>query len=250
MTRRFFITGTDTDAGKTLTSGTVLQAAVQAGFSAFGLKPVAAGCDQQADGALVNDDALLHQQCSAPSHVYAVHNPIALKAAIAPHIAAEQEGRPMTLQQLVDVCLDSLHQAPADVQLVEGAGGWLVPINEEHTLADLAVALNEQTDEPRLEVILVVGLRLGCINHAMLTLESIQHRGLKVAGWVANSLSPSMEVEDANFRYLHQAFEHAGVPCVGQIPWQPALAGKQGMDSLPGKIQTARSLAGNISLFR
>ncbi|WP_051218923.1 dethiobiotin synthase [Oceanobacter kriegii] len=248
MTKRFFVTGTDTDAGKTLVSAAILAAAKNAGLTAFGLKPVAAGCDT-IDGQLKNSDALLHQSFSQPSHDYEVHNPIALQAAIAPHIAARQEGKPLTLSGLLEACNNSLSQSDADVQLVEGAGGWLVPINNEHTLADLALQLNTSEGAPQLEVILVVGLRLGCINHAMLSLQVIQASGLKVAGWVANSLSPAMEVENANMDYLLQAFAKADVPCLGHVPYFSNLETELAETPLDVKSKAAEQAAEYINLF-
>ncbi|WP_221794545.1 dethiobiotin synthase [Oceanobacter mangrovi] len=244
--QRFFITGTDTDAGKTLVSAAILASAQQHGLSTFGLKPVAAGCEQDADGQLKNSDALLHQMFSAPALDYAVHNPIALQAAIAPHIAAEQTGSPLTLDGLLAACHHSLDQSSADVELVEGAGGWLVPINNQHTLADLAVELNKTRP---LKVILVVGLRLGCINHAMLTLQAIQASGLDVAGWVANSLSPAMEVENANMDYLLQAFAKHKVPNLGHIPYFSNLETDLAETPLDLKQHAARLAADSLSLF-
>ncbi|MGB1091700.1 MAG: dethiobiotin synthase [Oceanobacter sp.] len=240
---RYFVTGTDTDAGKTLISSALLAYGQQKGLSTFGLKPVAAGCELNDNQQWINEDALLHQTLSFPPHDYALHNPVALQAAIAPHIAAEQEARPLQLSELASQCLHSLNSSQAELQIIEGAGGWLVPLNNNNSMADLAVELSK--DGP-MEVILVVGLKLGCINHALLTLESIQQRGLKLAGWVANSLSPDMEVEADNLNYLTNQFEQQGIARLGHVPFiadladlrQPATESEQ---SLAIKISAARS---------
>jgi dethiobiotin synthetase len=212
-----FVTGTDTDAGKTLISAALLEKARQQGKTCFGLKPVAAGCViDNNSGQLHNSDALLLQRHSRPQRLYSQHNPIALKAAIAPHIAARQEHTRLTLQHLTGLCLEQLSDKP-DFALVEGAGGWLVPLNDNESLADLAVALD-------LPVVLVVGLRLGCISHALLSAEAIRSRGLPLCGWVANSLSPQMTVENDNLRYLQQVFHQQQVPCLGHVPFIQAIA--------------------------
>jgi len=249
MTQRYFITGTDTDAGKTLVSAAILAAARNAGYSTFGLKPVAAGCEMM-DGQLKNSDALLHQNFSHPPLDYSIHNPVTLEPPIAPHIAAEQIGQPLTLSGLKSACLTSLSHSEAEVELVEGAGGWLVPINHDETLADLAVSLGTEDDQPELAVILVVGLRLGCINHAMLTLQSIQASGLKLAGWVANSLSPAMEVENANMDYLVGAFAKQNIPCLGHIPYFKELETELAETPLDRKTMAANKAAEFITLFR
>lgn len=237
--RRFFVTGTDTDAGKTLIASAMLACGQLRGLTTFGLKPVAAGCDQDAQGRLVNSDALLHQSLSNPPQDYSVHNPIALQAPIAPHIAAAQENKRIELEILAKQCLESLNQSNAQLQIVEGAGGWLVPLNNRHTLADLAVSLNQAKGQPPLEVVIVVGLRLGCINHAITTLETIQSRGLKIAGWVANSLSPDMTVESANLDYLTQRFNQDNIPCLGHVPFLADLATPMANGELAPRSETS-----------
>lgn len=209
--RAFFITGTDTGVGKTLVSATLLHLARQRGLSTAALKPVAAGCEETAAG-LRNEDALrLQAEVSVPL-LYEQINPVALQAAIAPHIAARQERRSVTVSRLTGFCRGVLGQA--DFTLVEGAGGWRVPINATETLADLACEL-------RLPVILVVGIRLGCINHALLSAEAINRDGLKLAGWVANQLDPAMPCQAENIATLQHRL---GAPCLGQLRW------RQGMD--------------------
>jgi dethiobiotin synthetase len=201
----FFIAGTDTDVGKTLIAAGLLVAAKQGGLSTSALKPVAAGCEQTEAG-LRNADALLLQSVITEPLMYEQVNPIALAAAIAPHIAAQQEKRSLSVSRLVGLCRGVLHSA--QFTLVEGAGGWRVPINPRETLADVARELN-------LPVILVVGMRLGCINHALLTVEAIQRDGLQLAGWVANTLDADMPVLQENIETLRQRIQ---APCLGVVP--------------------------------
>ena len=175
-----FITGTDTGVGKTLTSCVFLHALAQQGLRVAGYKPVASGCEQTAEG-LRNEDALALIAHSNVPLDYASVNPYALAEPIAPHWAARLAGKDIDLPF-------SLHQAQAlgdrvDRLIVEGAGGFLVPLNERESFADLAEAL-------QLPVILVVGLRLGAINHALLTAEAVLRRGLTLAGWVGNAAWP------------------------------------------------------------
>jgi len=203
--KAFFITGTDTDAGKTLVTTGLLVAAKNIGLSTAALKPVAAGCEQTAEG-LRNSDALQLQAAMTKQFVYEQINPIALRAAIAPHIAAQQEKRSLSSDRLTGFCRSVLNQA--DVTLVEGAGGWRVPINPRETMADLAKNLE-------LPVILVVGMRLGCLNHALLTFEAIVRDGLQIAGWVANCIDGDMPMLAENIDSLRVRLP---VPCLGVVP--------------------------------
>ena len=191
----FFITGTDTEVGKTWVSCRLLERARDAGLSCYGLKPVAAGCEDTAEG-LRNDDALQLMAASSMTLPYEQVNPVALKAAIAPHIAARQEGRRISLSQLAGYVRGALSSHPADLVLVEGAGGWRVPLNDREMLAGLAVEL-------QLPVIQVVGMKLGCINHALLTAEAIRADGLDYAGTVANCFG-DMAVREENLITLRQ----------------------------------------------
>lgn len=207
MTKKtFFVTGTDTGVGKTLMSAGLLLAAKERGLSTAALKPVAAGCDVTAEG-LRNDDALLLQSVITQSLAYEQINPIALEPAIAPHIAAQQARRVLSVDRLTGFCRGVLNQA--DFTLVEGAGGWRVPLNSAETLADLARTL-------QLPVILIVGIRLGCINHAMLTVEAIARDGLPLAGWVANIIDPDMPCQQENIVSLQQRL---AAPCLGVVPY-------------------------------
>lgn len=218
---RFFVTGTDTDAGKTLVASGLLAAAAAAGLRTLALKPVAAGAEVH-DGELRNDDALQLMAAMSETLSYAQVNPLVFEPAIAPHIAAEQAGRRLTADQLAGYCRGSMMR-PADFMLVEGAGGWRVPLNHRETLADLAVALN-------LPVILVVGMKLGCINHALLTAEAVRADGLPLAGWVANRVDPEMACFDENLATL-QAMLPA--PCLGVVPH---------LDATPTAAEVARHL--------
>ncbi len=191
----FFITGTDTEVGKTWVSCRLLERARDAGLSCYGLKPIAAGCEDTADG-LRNEDAVNLMAASSMTLPYDLVNPVALKAAIAPHIAARQEGRRISLSQLAGYVRGALSSHPADLVLVEGAGGWRVPLNDREMLSGLAKELN-------LPVIQVVGMKLGCISHALLTAEAIQADGLRYTGTVANCFG-DMDVREENLLTLRQ----------------------------------------------
>lgn len=205
--QKFFITGTDTDAGKTVCSAALLYKASQAGKKTLGLKPVAAGCEDHGDG-LQNDDALLHIKYSTEQLPYMQVNPIALEEAIAPHIAAQHIQKPLSAQRIVGLVRGVLMINRADFMLIEGAGGWRVPLNLNETFADVAKELQAP-------VILVVGMKLGCINHALLTVEAIQRDGLKLAGWIANRVDPDMSAYDENLETLQSMIK---APCLGVVP--------------------------------
>jgi len=206
MSQRYFVTGTDTEIGKTTIAAGLLHAARLRGLTTAAVKPVAAGCESTAAG-LRNDDALALQAECVPPLDYDLLNPVALAPPIAPHIAAREAGLTLTAAQLAAAC-NKVFEQGADLTLVEGAGGWRVPLNDRQTLADLAIELN-------IPVILVVGLRLGCINHALLTAEAIAADGLQLAGWVANQVDPQMDRQQHNLQTL-QALLPA--PCLGVVP--------------------------------
>lgn len=207
MGNAFFITGTDTDAGKTTVAAGLLCAARRLGFSTLAIKPVASGCDLTAQG-LRNSDALALAQHSSIKLPYTHINPFAFAPAIAPHLAAQLAGVKLNVETLQNACSQVLSQQ-ADLTLIEGAGGWRVPISANQSMADLAKAL-------QLPVILVVGVRLGCINHALLTAEAIARDGLELAGWVANYVEPDMPALAENLISLEQ---HLKTPCLAKIPW-------------------------------
>jgi dethiobiotin synthetase len=206
MKKAFFITGTDTNVGKTLVAAGLLTAANNKGLTTAALKPVAAGCEKTPEG-LRNGDALLLQSVMSEKLHYDQINPYALEAAIAPHIAAQQEKRSLSVDRLVGFCRGVL--SSANFVVVEGAGGWRVPLNAHETLADLAKNLN-------LPVIIVVGIRLGCINHALLTFESIARDGVAVAGWIANCVDADMPVLQENINTLKARLP---IPCLGVVPF-------------------------------
>ena len=209
MKQRYFIAGTDTNVGKTMIACGLLCHAKQQGLSTAAVKPVAAGCDRTPHG-LRNDDALQLMQQSTLSLAYEQVNPIAYNPPIAPHIAAVNAGKHLNADRLVGFTR-GVFMHGADITLVEGAGGWRVPLNARESLADVAKQL-------QLPVILVVGMKLGCLNHALLTAEAIHRDGLPIAGWVANCIDPDMQEREANIHTLRQRFS---APCLGVIPyWQ------------------------------
>ncbi|MFL0797600.1 MAG: dethiobiotin synthase [Cellvibrionaceae bacterium] len=207
MSKSFFIAGTDTDVGKTFVAAALLNAAKQKKLSTLGLKPVAAGCEKTDEG-LRNGDALSLMTESTVKASYDVVNPIAFEEPIAPHIAAAKEGRRMQSGRLEGFIRGAMMSNKADFTLVEGAGGWRVPISERETLAEV-------TKHLKLPVILVVGMRLGCLNHALLTAEAIQRDGLPLVGWVANHIDPDMSCPEENFQTLQRMIP---APCLGAIP--------------------------------
>jgi dethiobiotin synthetase len=215
MSKSWFVAGTDTGVGKTAVSCALLNAAAQLGLRTAAVKPVAAGCDDHGH----NEDALQLQSAMTASLEYSQVNPVALAAPIAPHIAANREGKSLQASRLAGLCRGVMF-SEADFILIEGAGGWRVPLNPRETLADLAVQL-------QVGVILVVGMRLGCINHALLTAEAIRRDGLQLAAWVANQPGPRMDCHDENLETLRQMLP---APLLGDMPfipqWEPAEAAK------------------------
>lgn len=201
----WFVTGTDTEVGKTLVSASLLWALAQTGRRCVGMKPVASGCRATAAGMRCNDAEILlaHSSVSAS---YADINPYSYEAAVAPHLAARAAG------QLIELDVIRAHFerlcAVADWLVVEGIGGWLVPLNDDNTVADLARLLG-------LPVLLVVGMRLGCLNHALMTAAAIEHAGLELAGWAANRIDPTMEFLEENVATLNMRIK---APLLGVIP--------------------------------
>ena len=206
MRKTWFVTGTDTGVGKTAVSCALLVAAARAGLRTAAVKPVAAGCDETGR----NDDAVRLMASMTEVLEYDQVNPVALDAAVAPHIAASLQGKRMQASRLAGLCRGVMLGA-ADFVLIEGAGGWRVPINSRETMADVAIEL-------RVGVILVVAMRLGCINHALLTAEAIRRDGLQLVAWVANQPGPRMDCHEDNLDTLRQQLP---VPLLGDIPFQP-----------------------------
>jgi len=208
MLKSYFIIGTDTNVGKTYVASALVQHFVRLGFQSLGMKPIASGCERNQRGELINDDvqALINaSNVSAPLNLI---NPYRFEPAIAPHIAATQAGVFVDLHEITQAYAQLTTLAEAVV--VEGAGGFFVPLNEAQTLADLAVQLN-------IPIILVVGMRLGCINHALLTVEAIQSRGLCLTGWVANQIDPNFEMFEENLASLKKRIV---APCLSVVGWQ------------------------------
>lgn len=201
-----FVTGTDTGVGKTRVATALLRAFARRGLRAVGMKPVAAGCER-IDGALVSEDVAALAAASNMNLPVDLINPYRFQPAIAPHLAAELAGETISLQRIRDAYVALA--ARADRVVVEGAGGFLVPLNEREDFGDLARLLE-------LPVLLVVGMRLGCLNHALLTAEAVQRRGLQFAGWVANRLDAQMSAFEQNVQTLR---ERLGAPLLGTVPF-------------------------------
>ena len=203
----YFITGTDTGVGKTFVTCALLHTLKAQSIAAIGMKPIAAGAEPSPDG-LRNEDIEALREASGVKLASEDLNCYLMAEAIAPHIAAANED--------IDIDLDVIRQRfdqlaeLADVVLVEGVGGFIVPLGDSINTADLAQDLD-------LPVILVVGMRLGCLNHALLTQEAILARGLTLAGWVANQIDPHMAELDANIEALE---ERIRAPLLGVIEWQ------------------------------
>lgn len=201
----WFVAGTDTEIGKTFATCALIHAARARHLRAIGMKPVAAGADWM-DGELINEDAARLRAAGSFDPGIALLNPICMQAPIAPHIAAAEEGRSIDTR-LIRTAFDML-ATQADCLFVEGVGGFRVPLGDDYDTADLARDLD-------LPVILVVGLRLGCINHALLTAEAISARGLHLAGWIGNQVDPAMLRVEQNIDALRSRLN---APLLGILP--------------------------------
>ncbi|MDR2326302.1 MAG: dethiobiotin synthase [Acidovorax sp.] len=203
-----FVTGTDTGVGKTLASCALLHALAAHHPRVVGMKAVAAGAEPDDQGGWCNEDTLALRAASTLIVPHALSNPVLLPDPVSPHIAALRAGRTVTLAPIVAAYrqLDTL----ADAVVVEGAGGWLVPLSEQLSIADLATAL-------QLPVVLVVGLKLGCLNHAMLTAMAIRAQGLTLAGWMVSRVDPDMLEPEANIAWLQR---NLGAPLLADMPYQ------------------------------
>lgn len=202
--RAMFVTGTDTDAGKTYISAALLRHFAAQSLRVVGMKPVASGATEL-DGVLHNSDVTQLRQASNVQADVRWINPYCFAPAIAPHIAAQQAGVTIDLQQIKQAYEQLCGMA--DVVVVEGAGGWLVPLNGQQTIADLAQLLD-------IPIVLVVRIRLGCINHALLSVADIQRRGLTLLGWVANCMEDEMPVMQENIATLQQLI---AAPCLAVV---------------------------------
>ncbi|WP_213997449.1 dethiobiotin synthase [Arsukibacterium sp.] len=204
--KSLFVTATDTDAGKTFVSCLLLQGLAKLGVAAAGVKPIAAGADEHNQ----NGDALLLRRHSGIALPYRQANPICYQAPVAPHLAAEIEQQPIS-EATLDDALNSWQQLPLQQLLIEGAGGWLLPISDQRYLADWV-------GKQQLPVLLVVGMKLGCLNHAMLTVREIARSGCELVGWMANCVDPEMALSEQNIADLKQRIP---APCLGVVPYAP-----------------------------
>jgi len=208
MMRGYFVTGTDTEVGKTFAAAALLARAGSQGLRTAAWKPIAAGAQATEQG-LRNDDALSLMAACNQQLPYEVVNPVCLAPAIAPHIAAVEEGVELSVANLVPA-FQPIVACGAEFFLVEGAGGWRVPLNEKETFADLAIALG-------LPVVLVVAMRLGCINHALLSAEAVVRDGLQLAGWIANQPTASRMARcGENLETLRHLLP---APLLGELPY-------------------------------
>ncbi len=213
----WFVTGTDTEVGKTFVTCALLHLLRAQGRSAIGMKPIAAGTDAEGE----NDDVEALIAASGFQVLRELINPYLFQPAIAPHIAAAEEGREIDISAIV-TAFDTL-RGMADAVLVEGVGGFCVPLGPQCDAADLAEALG-------LPVILIVGMRLGCINHALLTQQAISARGLKLAGWIANRIDPEMSRFEENLAALT---ERINAPLLGIVPANSTPELAAGLIQLP-----------------
>ncbi len=230
----FFVTGTDTEVGKTLVSGAIILKLREAGLKAAGFKPVVAGTYIDSSDQKLNEDLeALRIASGLRPHEHSLC-PYVLDEAAAPHLAAQRHAITIDATRI----LDALHALTQEFEaiVVEGAGGFLVPLNNDEDLGDLAQAMD-------LPVILVVGMRLGCINHALLTCEAIQSRQLTIAGWVANTLSNGMPLLDENIQTLESRIF---APFLGTVPSLPTQLKK--LENAPYSIEALRFAAEHIRL--
>jgi len=224
MEKGYFITGTDTNAGKTWATIALMRYFKQQGKSVAGMKPVASGCSfpcaawECRDGRLKNEDALLIQENASLQIDYDLINPYAYELPVSPHIAGTNN--PVKLTTIVERF--NVLKELAEIVLVEGAGGWYAPLNDHEDISDLAKSL-------ALPVIIVVAIRLGCINHAKLTWHAIQHSGIPCAGWIAVCEDPDMLKPDENIRTIKTALN---VPLLGVLPYMASAD----FDLLAGKL--------------
>jgi dethiobiotin synthetase len=202
--KRWFITGTDTEIGKTWVASALIRHLVSEGHRVAGMKPVASGCENTATG-LRNDDALKLMAASNVNLPYELVNPFAFEPAIAPHIAARTAGQDIDIKEIEILA----QRIEADYLIVEGVGGWCVPLGDTTMLSDLAKATAD-------EVIIVVGMRLGCINHALLTAAQIKRDGMILRGWIANHVDPNMQVQSENLATLQTLMP---CPLMGVLAW-------------------------------
>lgn len=208
MENTFFITGTDTEVGKTYVSNLLLSYFKSEGYSTKAMKPIASGCEIL-NGQLKNEDALILQKSATKNLIYNEVNPFAFEPAIAPHIAANVINFNLSKEKVRDK-INQFLKIDSDISLIEGAGGWHLPLNQNELLSELIGELN-------IPVILVVGMKLGALNHAILTANAIINSGCKLAGWVSNIMNPKMPYLKENIIFLEERFNALGIPCLAKI---------------------------------
>lgn len=204
--KKLFITATDTDAGKTFMAQAIMKELADRRHQVVGFKPVSAGCEQTELG-LRNEDALALQQQSTLELDYQEVNPIAFADPVAPHLAAQKQHCAIELSTLTQA-YDNLLAKNADYVITEGAGGWRLPLTDSLFLSDLAI-------QYQMEVVVVVPVRLGCLNHARLTVEAVRHDGLAISGWIANVLDGDLPYLKENIASLQQLID---APLLGAVP--------------------------------
>jgi dethiobiotin synthetase len=214
--KRLFITGTDTEIGKTYVARALISQLVEGGYRVAAMKPIASGCERTGQG-LRNEDAVTLMAAANVSLPYGVVNPYAFEPAIAPHIAAVDAGQTIDVQEVASAA----RTIEADYLVVEGVGGWCVPLGGGRLLAELARAIAD-------EVIIVVGMRLGCINHALLTASQVNRDGMPVTGWIANHVDPDMQVQAENLETLRSLIP---APLLGVLPWSPSAQALPDLDT-------------------
>ncbi|MGF1910635.1 dethiobiotin synthase [Vibrio kasasachensis] len=214
MIDAFFIAGTDTDVGKTVASKAILNALAEKGLKTIGYKPVASDSEKTQQG-MRNSDALYLQEAATVEVDYDDVNPYALELAASPHIAAKRENVVIDYDVLSDKLAQ--HKQNSDIVLVEGAGGWRVPVSDSD-------CLSTWVQREQLPVVLVVGIKLGCLSHALLTLDAIKADGLQLAGWVANRINPGTEHYAEIIAMLEQKID---APKIGEIPYVPSVKRKE-----------------------
>lgn len=216
--KTFFITGTDTGIGKTHVTVGLLNRFNEKGYSTFGMKPIASGCHWSAEGQRMNEDALALQAVSSIKRPYQQVNPIALAEPIAPHLAAEKAGINLSKNGLVEVISNSLVPS-ADVNVIEGVGGWSVPLNNHELFSEVIAHL-------KIPTLLVIGIKLGCINHALLTCQSIVQMRVPFLGWIANCIEPDVQFAKENIKALSSWIP---APCLGSFHYglNPSDPGNQ-----------------------
>lgn len=203
-----FITGTDTGIGKTTVSILLLEKLNQLGYKTVALKPIASGCSQDKNGHWINDDAIALQAAASLWMPYGIVNPIALKEPVAPHLAAKLMGKDLSAIDVSNIINASI-QSEADINLIEGVGGWSVPLNNTELFSEVIAGL-------RIPVILVVGIKLGCLNHAILTYHNIVRMKVPLVGWIANCVESNVLMCEENIQTLKHWI---AAPCLGVVPF-------------------------------